>query len=470
VTSPSRNRSRSQKPQNQPQPNTEAEQGYAVAGLFNTWDDGAIWTYAPPQPIDFDAMLARDGQARKLFNAVTLPLRRAPITVEPAKGDNGGAALVKAQFDAMTTPLQAVQTQMCSAILYRNAFFEKVLELVDGQVTLRKLAFRPPQTCAPRIDPKTGGYNGFEQVPRVGTENKILIDPPNAFTYTHGAVLRPIVGQSDFDVAYWAYKTKEKIRFIWYQWLECASQPRTAVTHSDETIRNAIVKQIAKLRRGGVIGLAQKAEVQTIAPVEPAAAQAYQDAMRWLDGESSGSVLASFLDLAGAAASGTGSFALSKDQSDFFIMALQAVADEMSAALTTYVARDLVKWNLGADSPVPKVVIGPVAEADTVVALSLLETAVGTQQIELPPSFLKGLVAENARTLGMDTAAVVAELDQAIADAKAEREAMQQQTHPGDGLEKGAPKPAGELAPNIAQRSVSSAIRKEEPKLPGLSS
>lgn len=479
--------------------NFDSEQGYEYSGsaLFGSYHNGAVWNYQPPLPRDFDAMLARNGKARGLEQVLTLPLRKAPITVVPAKGDNGGAQLVRDALDNMTTPMQLVQAQMCSAITYRQAFFEKVFELVDGKVVLRKLAFRPPQTCAPRLDDKNASFDGFVQrargtgygaaAPVGGTGvDDIVIPAQKAFVYVHGAHLRPVHGMSDLEVAFWAHETKQKIRFLWYRWLEVAADGRTAIVNPDLSMAKKVVRTLSRLKGGGLIaveggGSAGGTQFQQI-PVEPAAAEAYQNAMAWLDQEASSSVLAGFTDLAGAAASGTGSYALSKDQSDFFIMSRQAIADEMGAALTTYVARDLVQWNLGVDAPVPTVTVGPVAEADVVVALSLLETAVGTGQIELPPSFLKDLVIENARNMAMDTTVIAAELDQAIADAKAQKAAIAASVQPagqpgvvgpdGKPLASQAPtipgktRPPGELSPNIAQRSISGALRRGEPKLP----
>lgn len=466
------------------------EQGYEYAGamLFGDWRNGAVWNYEPPLPRDFDAMLARNGKARGLEQVLTLPLRRAPINVIPAKGDNGGAQLVRDAFDNMSTPLQLVQAQMCSAVTYRQAFFEKVFGLVDGQITLKKLAFRPAGTCAVALTKDNASFNGFVQrrrgigggniVGSAGPNDEIPIPASKAFVYTHGAHLRPVHGLSDLEVAYWAHLTKQKIRFLWYRWLEVAADGRTAVINADESLAQRIVRSIARLKGGGLIAVPQGGGSGTRfepIPVEAQAKEAYQQAMAWLDQEASSSVLAGFTDLAGAAASGTGSYALSKDQSDFFIMSRQAVADEMGAALTTYVARDLVQWNLGADSPVPKVTVGPVAEADVVVALSLLETAIGQGQVELPPTFLTGLVEEQARILGMDAVKVASEMDQALKDAKARMDEMKAAQAAGNtpGLVgpdgKAAPKPVGELSPNLAQRSVSSAIRKQEPKLPGIS-
>jgi hypothetical protein len=460
-------------------PNAEDELGFEFAGnrLFSDFQDGAVWNYDTPRPRDFDAMLGRNGKALGLEQVLTLPLRKAPVTVTPQKGDTGGAELIQKIFDGMSTPLQTIQAQMCSAIVYRQAFFEKVFEIANRQVTLKKLGFRPAQTCAPRLDKQNASFNGFVQtrmpvdgggtpgglIPINGSlTDRIPIPAAKAFVYTHGAHLRPVHGMSDLEVAFWCHQTKQKIRFLWYRWLEVAADGRTAVAHADVSIAKKIVRSLARLKGGGLVAVDAKSQFQPI-PVEPSAADQYQNAMKWLDQEASSSVLAGFTDLAGAAASGTGSFALSKDQTDFFLMGRQAVADEQGSQLTTYVARDLVQWNLGVDSVIPKIVVGPVGEADVVAALSLLETLVGSNQLELPTEFVKGIVGDVARNMGMDAAAILAEMDDAATHAQAAVAEAGGSDH--------AQKFAGvSMGANVAHRAVSSALRSQEPRLPGLGS
>lgn len=453
--------------------NAEQEQGYefATGMLFGDYMNGAVWDYRPPRPIDLDAMLARNGKARGLEQVLTLPLRKAPITVTPAEGDKGGAELVQAAFDGMSTPMQLVQAQMCSAVTYRQAFFEKVFTLDGGKVGLKKLAFRPAGTCAVRVTKDNASFDGFVQSPRGtfdssglgGTDalGQVVIDAPKAFVYTHGAHLRPVHGMSDLEVAFWCHETKEKIRFLWYRWLEVAADGRLGVAHADGGIAQKVVRALARLKGGGMVALPDAKATFMPIPVEAAAAEAYQAAMQWLDSEASSSVLAGFTDLTSAANSGTGSYALSKDQTDFFLMSRQAVADEQGSALKTYVARDLVRWNLGADSPVPNVTVGPVGEADIVASLSLLETLVAGGNVELPHQFVKGIVGDVARNMGMNAAAILTEMDDAAA-------AVTQQVADAGGSDHAQKLGGVAMGANIAHRAVSSALRSQEPKLPGL--
>jgi hypothetical protein len=102
-------------------------------------------------------------------------------------------------------------------------------------------------------------------------------------------------------------------------------------------------------------------------------------------------------------------------------MGREGAATEMGGTFTTYLAKPLVEWNLGADSVVPKVKVGPVAEVDITAAISLLETTIGAGDTTLPGDFIRGLVGPIARTLGMDVTAIVAAMkdaeDAAIAAA-----------------------------------------------------
>jgi hypothetical protein len=44
-----------------------------------------------------------------------------------------------------------------------------------------------------------------------------------AFVYTHGKHREPVNGVSDLDVCFAAYENKQKLKFLWAQYLECQS-------------------------------------------------------------------------------------------------------------------------------------------------------------------------------------------------------------------------------------------------------
>lgn len=409
-------------------PDADVERGYALSGTRMFLDmsmTGDVFQYERPDAKAIDEMLKQNGKARGLEGVLTLPLRQCPITIEPDRADVGGADLVRdiltrpANSGGMTTPLEQVQAQLTSGIIYRRAYFEKVFrtQAADGgpasaarratRVGLHKLAFRNAITCLPRFDKRNMSFDGFSQDPKPGetgpdTTKRIVISPEKSLVYTYGAYLRPETGVSDLEIAYWCHETKKKILFLWAQYLEATAMPRTVVKAKDEAQAGKFARLIGALKSSGVVGLPSRDAEISVLDVSGKGAVEFQAALNWLDSQASQSVLAGFTDLTTAANSGTGSYALSKDQTDFFLMSRQAIARELSATLTTYVAADLVKYNLGPDSPVPRIVVGPVGEADITASLSLLETIIAVNEVTPPDEFVRGLLGLVARAYGMN--------------------------------------------------------------------
>jgi hypothetical protein len=117
-------------------PPAAGERGTAVDRrnlLFAEWDD-RLYLHDPSRPSDrdLDRMLERDGKARQLEQALTLPLRQAKWTLKPGKGDRGELEFVRealttpANAGGMSTPIQQIVSQATSAVSHRRSFHEKV--------------------------------------------------------------------------------------------------------------------------------------------------------------------------------------------------------------------------------------------------------------------------------------------------------------------------------------------------------
>lgn len=389
-----------------------AEMGSAFDAdrIFALWQDGKVFDPGIIEVRDLEQMLRVDGKARAVEQVLTLPLRQAPWRIQPGKGDKGEAAFVT---DALTRPVEdggmrttwpEILGQMTGATLFRRAFFEKTFVLRDGKVTYDAIAWRPPSTCYLAQDENTAAFAGFKQRTWRGKQF-IDVDIPakRAFVFVHGKHRRPLDGTTDLDVAYAAWMTKQKLRFLWAQFLENLAQPRAVATTTgnDPADATALAKKVVKLKGGGVVGLKQG---ETVAPFETSqgAAQSFETAIRYLDGEISGSVLAGFVDLANAGASGRGSLALSKDQSDFFIMTRTAVLDEMAASVNAQVIPQLVVYNF--PNPVmPKLKLGPITEGDATQAVTLLQAiAVAPSMTVLPWEFIDQLILSVSSYLDLD--------------------------------------------------------------------
>lgn len=384
--------------------------------LFLSFDDGDVFT---PQDTDarrIDEMLRVDGKAKTLEQVLTLPLRSVDFTIEPAEGDRGEAEFIRealltpANAGGMSTPMELVVAQATGACLYRRAHFEKVYRAVEGRVLFDKVAFRPPATCRLKLDKQTGGFRGFKQ--RVPTDHpgrddqgEVTIKPQLAFVFTHGQHRRPIEGVSDLETAYALWEAKQKVKFLWFTFLENQTMPKAVAKHgeNDPASIQRFARKVATLKGGGVVGIGPDQDVSAFESSGRGASE-FQEAVRYLDGEMSNSVLAGFTDLTSGAAAGRGSFALSKDSTDLFLQSRQAVLRELGAAIVNFLIADLVRWNFGRAAAVPRFKFGPLVPEHAEVAVEMLKELTGqaTPNPLFPVEFLEMLVEKVAGYLDLD--------------------------------------------------------------------
>jgi hypothetical protein len=168
-------------------------------------------------------MLVRNGMAAAIEQVLTLPIRGAPYTIEPAKGDKGEAELVQSvlmtpnESGGMKTPISTLVGQITAAQVFKRSFFEKTFKVreSDGKIIYDKVAYRPPATCQARYNDRTGEANGFRQQVWLFGGNLMLnnkqkvpgyVDIPKirSYIYTHGKHREPLTGVSEMETSFWA--------------------------------------------------------------------------------------------------------------------------------------------------------------------------------------------------------------------------------------------------------------------------
>lgn len=391
--------------------------------LFQGYDDGNIFNYDLADINEKDDMLRVDGKAETLLQAMTLPIRNVRMNIKRGTSPEPVHKFIDNFFNApannggMTTPMRTVIGQMLMAMVYRKSYHEKCFTLreVDGKlrVVYSKLGWRPPTTCAIVRDKQHGAFRGFKQMPiRYEDTEEIWIKPQRSFVYIYNQMRNPLEGKSALDIAHWCYITKQKIRFLWYQFLEGQSLPKTIVKARTELEANKAAGKVVTLRSGGVVGLTDAISVDALESSGRGASQ-FKEALQWLDGEASGSVLAGFTDLGAGAVSGTGSFALSKDQTSFFQMGRDADAREVAETVTNFLIADLVRYNFGPGVDSPEFEFGPIQEDDATQAIALLQAVSQSPNQVLPKEFMDELIERVGGLLGLNTQVVRAGLTRA---------------------------------------------------------
>lgn len=439
--------------------------------LFNAFEDGGVFSYDNTTfAHDMKRMLtgdAPDPKAQTLESVLTLPIRQAPFYVNQGRASDAAYERVHrilmspANNGGMGTPMNLIVAQMCNAFVYKKAFFEKVWMIDEYQGKkvghkYEKIAWRPPTTCAIERDPNTGAFRGFRQMPiRLEDTDEKKFAADKAFVYIHGTHRDPMEGVSDLLVTQWCYKTKQKIRFLWYQFLEGQALPKTIVKNVDDTAAVEAAKKIIGLRSGGVVGLGAENTVDALESSGRGAAE-FKAAMQWLDSEASSSVLAGFTDLGAAAASGIGSFALSKDQTDFFLMSREAEKKEMQDYINQYLVADIMRWNFGPDEVAPTFEFGPINQDDATAAIQLLQATAQTpvNQSVLPQEFFDELTLRVAGFLELDVVTVREGLARAAEEAKAAAAASPDPVVNGANPEVVGAKAKVDMATNAVQQKV----------------
>lgn len=448
--------------------------------LFLGFRDGAVFDYGDMAARDIQKMLSEDYRARQLENVMALPVLSATWDIVSAdtqplgagksakKSDSGqekapaqvkndpGITMLKSIYqgdelspNSPSTSLDKIIGQLTSAFSYRRTFHEKTwvrgVGDFDGKYVYGNVGFRPQTTCRVLRHPRTGRVLGFEQDPfTFDPDDRISLDPVRvwnrrALVYIHNQRLDPLNGSSDLEVAYWAWKSKQKLLFLWFQFLEGVSLPRVVVKTPDQDLSNRIAAQVAKLKSSGILpistdGSSQGVEVSPL-DVSGKGSEEFTKAIEWLDNAAADSVLAGFLNLTGGTGNGGqagGSLALAKDASDFFLQNEEAKTREIEDVVRQQLFAPLIRANFGPSAPVPRLRFEPLNTEDKSASVSLLQALLSGQAPEaIPTSFISALAAQVASYLGIDIQDVEGEFQKAADEAKKKAEAMQQQIAQG---------------------------------------
>jgi hypothetical protein len=419
--------------------------------LFAYYGQGDVFDYGEWDARDMKAMFKRDGICSAIEMVLTLPIREADYSILPAHGDKGEAEFVNSVLmtpdtdGGMRTPTAEFIGQVTSAQVFRRSFFEKVWKIrdLDGKIVYDKLAYRPTATCQARYNGKTGQRNGFRQqvwlfggqLAEVSRHQKVpgYVDIPEirSFVHTNGKHREPMTGTSEMDISYWCYQTKMKLLYLWYHYLENQSLPRTVVYGNDQPEANSRADDIAALKSSGVVGLVHPADGQKafeIIETQGDGGKLFQEALGWLESWQTHSVLAGFMALTGSATGGKGSYALSQDQSSFFLKSRQGVAKEIAEAISFDVIRPLVMLNFGTKAAYPKWKFGPLQDEQIQALLTMFQTLAAAPALHIPLQVLDLITERMASILQLD----IDEVHQALKSTANQRaEQLQAQAPPG---------------------------------------
>ena len=172
---------------------------------------------------DYRRMLDSDTTVEALYNIFTMSILAATyhIDADSEDADEAQAELVRRNLlepphkGGIQTPMNLFIDQSLIAIYEGFALFEKVYELRDGKLVLKRLAHRDSTTLT-LIRDEVGGFGGAKQrtTDATGAFQEVTIPAYKCFLFTYGKNRNYLYGRSAFKSLYPRYDKKRRLEYL----------------------------------------------------------------------------------------------------------------------------------------------------------------------------------------------------------------------------------------------------------------
>lgn len=392
----------------QSKPKTDEEVGTSAAtanGAASLLFNGEVINADKITVKDLVKMRQEDGTASALYNIMTLPIMANPYDIEadPEDVDGVQAAFVKEALTrpsykgGMSTPFSLVIADALRAVLEGYRLFEKVWTInEDGKLVYRKIASRDNSTLTILADDR-GGFNGAKQEAYLGGQFKtVLIPKERSFLFTFGKEKNWLVGESAFRAAYYHYDKKHRLYYLAHQAVQqFAIAPKLGIAPPKAT-QDDVDAAVAALDEFGTNSSAALPNGWTMADVGNGSRIDPLTLIDHHDAAMARSVLAHFIMLGSGGS--TGSWALSSDQSDMFILALRGLMENLEEHITAYIVADLINYNFEVPH-YPKFRFADLTTQTTNIVKEVFKTIADKDMTKIPDYVLEGVIDRMAELL-----------------------------------------------------------------------
>jgi phage gp29-like protein len=346
-----------------PQQQLRSELGFGGSGvgylLTNLGADEYLPELSFPKCIQvYTRMRRSDATVQALELAITLPIRATDWDVRPASDDPTAKEAADLVYDnlfgGMTHTFDDFLRDALLALFYGFVVFEKVFEERDDYIVWRKFAPRHPQTIERFLFDETGGLAGVRQVgfDPLGRFRQVDIPIDKLLVFIWRRELGNPYGVSVLRAAYkhWflkdlAYKLQAIALERWAVGIPVGKVP-AGTSEQDKQTFLQMLEAMRGHERAAMV-LPEDYSVELIgAEAGQRANQAFVEAIQHHDTMIVKSVLAQFLNLG---TGDVGSWALSRDHSQLFLMGLNSVAQWFADHINRYAIPQLCRLNFGED-------------------------------------------------------------------------------------------------------------------------
>jgi hypothetical protein len=413
-----------------PRPKSGGEEFREMGVGFNLpWGRESLWTDQDLVPVDKLIKMHREsGQARALMRILTIPgLATVADSEWIAREDQEDmpeeVELLNNVFrqpkhaGGMDVPFSRVMRQIMMALLTGYQAFEKVWHIptegpLKGKITLKKLAHRDPRTLR-FLTTDRGEFDGLHQTASVGGKT-IDIDIPKdkCFYFAVNEDENPYYGVSYFNAGWYHWDKVMKMYFLAHIRAQMSAvpvrigkEPANATREQRLEFRNA-VKNIG-LNSGLVLPDNFEVSFHNIG----AAGFDYEEYVNHHLLQMSRSVMAAFLDKNDRQVLIDHG---SQAADDMFILALEALLDDIAVLITNEIVPQIIDWNIGSGR-YPVFRFGEIADSTRDLLKEVFNSVMVSTSPHTTPEFMRELERKMAKRLAMD-------IDY---DAVAEREAQE---------------------------------------------
>jgi hypothetical protein len=359
-----------------------------LAAEANETNPDLVW----PQSIEvFDRMRREDSQIGSVLRAVTLPIRSARWSIDPAGASDEVVEHIASDLGLQIkgrAPVAPLRTRgrfswgehLRLALLelpHGHSYFEQVYRIDErGFAHLRKLAWRPPRTIVKIEVAPDGGLIAIEQRGTAGGDIRIPAD--RLVAYVNDREGANWLGQSLLRTAYKNWLLKDRMlraqaltverNGLGVPVYEGAPVPDEAQGADRAKWEKSEKDGGLELAKGFRAGEAAGASIPNGAKLTLMGVTGdlpdTDKPIRYHDEQIARAVLAHFLNLG----TETGSWALGSTFANFFTDSLNAVAEHIQAITQQHVIEDLVDANWGPDEPAPRLVFEPIGSEHPITA------------------------------------------------------------------------------------------------------
>ena len=302
----------------------------------------------------FKAMLDNDGTVQALYNMIVMPILGSNWTIEADDPESPSAVEQAAWVEetlrmpphkgGMSTPISLVLAQALRAVVEGFSAFEKVLDVVDGKIVYKKVAWRDPTTITMMQDDR-GGFAGLRQNAFIGKEYKEVDIPlERSFVYTYGKEFKNLRGRSIFTSAYGNFDKKRRLLYLAEQQAQVDAFKMKIIEGKEGASQAELNLTVEEIDMLGVRATAGVPNGYKVTSLNDSGGLDLLPFIEFQNNEMARSVLAMFI-LLGTGSNSGGSYALSQDQSDFFVQALMSIRNSLTSHLTSYLISDLYDYN-----------------------------------------------------------------------------------------------------------------------------